>query len=112
MAGGIPGTKGPWVRRVGTTDDSTSAAVAGQPPIRPVRAGPARGWRLCQVVCRTCLCTCSGPGACGAAPDEFSAVSAAAKTWLVLRRAGDGEAQESAVEQLTCVVRNPKGVDH
>ena len=72
-------------------------AVAVQPPIRSVRASPARSRRLRQVVHRACLCARPGAGARGATPHEFPAISAETKTGFILRRTGDGKAEESTI---------------
>ena len=79
--------------------------VAVQPALRSVRAGPARGRRLCAVVRRARLRARPGAGDRRPAPDELPAVSAAPEARLVRGRAGDGEAQKSAVEQLTACGR-------
>jgi hypothetical protein len=56
---------------------------------------------------------CSAPGSSGrgAASDEFPAVSTTAAPRLILGRTGDGETQESALEQLTGINRSWKEVD-
>ena len=85
------------LRRVGAADDPTSPAIAVQPPIRSVRASPARSRRLRQVVRRACLCARPGAGDRGAAPHEFPAISAETKTGFILGRTGDGKAEESTI---------------
>ena len=86
-------------------DGGTAPADAVQPALRSVRAGPARGRRLREMVHRACLRARPGAGARRAAPGELPAVPAAPETRLVLGRAGDGEAQEPAIEQLAHVSR-------
>ena len=75
-------------------------AHAVQPALRPVRAGPARGGRLRAMVRRARLRARPGAGARGAASRELPAVPAAPEARQLLGRAGHGEAQEPAVQQL------------
>ena len=100
VEGGIPGTEGAWLRCLGAADGGAALAHAVQPALRPVRAGPARGGRLRAVVRRACLRAGPRAGAGGAASRELPAVPAAPEARQLLGRAGHGEAQEPAVEQL------------
>ena len=79
------------LRRVVAAVDPAAPAVAVQPALRSIRARPARGRRLCEVVRRARLRARAGAGARRPAPDELPAVSAAPATRLVRGRAGDGE---------------------
>ena len=81
-------------------DGAAAPAHAVQPAIRPIRAQPARGGRLCTVVRRARLRARPGAVAGGAASRELPAVSAAPEARQLLGRAGHGEAQEPAVQQL------------
>ena len=106
VEGGVPGTEGGGIRRLAAADGGAAPADAVQSALRPVRACAARGRRLREVVHRACLRARPGAGARRAAPGELSAVPAAPEARLVLGRAGDGETQESAVQQLeSCVSR-------
>ena len=64
-----------------------------------------RSRRLREVVRRARLRGGAGAGDRGATSRELRAVPAAPEARFILGRTGDGKAQESASEQLTCIVR-------
>ena len=100
LEGGVHGAEGARIRCLGATHDSAAAAVAVQSAHGPVRAGPARGRRVCPVVRRARLRAGPGAGDRGPAPDELPAVPAAPEAGLVRGRTGDGETAKSALQQL------------
>src|SRR6476646_824607 len=109
MEGRVPGTESSRARRVGAADDSASTAIAVQPSIRSVRAGPARSRRLCEVVHRTRFSAAACSGCRRAASPELPAISAAATARFVFHRTSDGKAPQSTLEQLKPA---QYGVDH
>ena len=66
-------------------DGAAAPALAVQPALRSVRAGPARSRRLCAVVRRARLRARAGAGDRRAAPGELPAVSAAPEARLASR---------------------------
>ena len=75
----------------------------------PFERAQHRGGRLRALVRRARLRARPGAGARGAASRELPAVPAAPEARLLLGRAGHGEAQEPAVEQLAVVISHVKG---
>ena len=100
VEGGVHGAEGAWLRGLGAADGAAAPAHAVQPALRPVRARAARGGRLRAMVRRARLRAGPGAGARGAASRELPAVPAAPEARQLLGRAGHGEAQKPAVQQL------------
>src|SRR6266404_154088 len=98
MEGGVSGAEGRGLSGLATANDSAAAAHALQFAVRSVRAGPARVRRLRTTVHRARLRDCAGAGDRWAASRELRSISATSKAWLLLGRAGHGEAQGSAGE--------------
>ena len=100
VEGGVHGTEGARLRRLGAADGAAAFAGVVQSALGPIRTGAARGGRLCAVVRGARLRARPGAVDRGAASRKLPAVPAAPEARQLLDRTGHGEAEKPAVEQL------------